>query len=298
MRHAVLGAGGIGGLLAAALARAGDGVVVLLRPSSLASYPGRIEVDSVVLGSFAVDVPAADRLEHEVDVVWVATKAAGLQPAISCAPPAVVSRALVIPLLNGADHIALLRQKYAHVCAGTISVEAERTAPGRVRQLSPFLRVELAPPASTDWSAAQAQTATEQAAAALRSSGITAAVRDDEASVIWDKLAFLAPIALATTALDQALGAARTNPHFLGCQDEVLAIAHLEGATTDGKAVRARAQAAPADMRSSMQKDVAAGRPPELDAIAGAILRRAQQYHVPVPHTRALTELIQDRISS
>lgn len=52
MRHAILGAGGIGGLLAAALARAGGDVILLLRPNSLARYDGRLVVESVVLGDF------------------------------------------------------------------------------------------------------------------------------------------------------------------------------------------------------------------------------------------------------
>ena len=54
--------------------------------------------------------------------------------------------------------------------------------------------------------------------------------------------------------------------------------------------------AAPDPMRSSMQKDVEQGRTPELDAIAGAILRRATRYEHPVPATRALTVLIQNRL--
>jgi 2-dehydropantoate 2-reductase len=44
--------------------------------------------------------------------------------------------------------------------------------------------------------------------------------------------------------------------------------------------------------RSSMQKDVAAGKPPELDGIAGPILRRAEEHGIDVPVTRELAGLI------
>ena len=106
--------GGIGGLLAAALARAGATCVVLLRPETLAGYPGRITVESAVLGDFEVDVPAAPALEREIDVLWIATKATQLDDALALAPAERVDGATVIPLLNGVDHVALLRERYSH----------------------------------------------------------------------------------------------------------------------------------------------------------------------------------------
>src|SRR4249920_1536081 len=101
MRHAILGVGGIGGLLGAALARAGDDVVLLMRPQSLAGYPGHLAVESAVLGDFEVPVPAAAGLDRGIDTLWVATKAPDLEAALPLAPPATVARAVVIPLLNG-----------------------------------------------------------------------------------------------------------------------------------------------------------------------------------------------------
>jgi 2-dehydropantoate 2-reductase len=71
MRHAIVGAGGVGGLLAAALGRSGVDVVALMRDQTLSSYPGRFIVESRVLGSFTVEVPAVAQLDREVDVVWV-----------------------------------------------------------------------------------------------------------------------------------------------------------------------------------------------------------------------------------
>src|SRR5258708_3294065 len=71
MRHAVLGAGGVGGLLAAALVRSGTEVVLLMRPETLLRYPGRVTVRSKVLGDFSEEIPAAAALDRPVDVVWI-----------------------------------------------------------------------------------------------------------------------------------------------------------------------------------------------------------------------------------
>jgi 2-dehydropantoate 2-reductase len=144
MRHAILGSGGVGGLLGAALARAGAGVVLLMRPETVARYGGRLAVESAVLGDFEVEVPAAWGLDHDIDALWVTTKAMQLEPALGLAMPERVGGAVVIPLLNGIDHLALLRARYPNMVAGAIRVESERLAPARIRQSSPFLRVELA----------------------------------------------------------------------------------------------------------------------------------------------------------
>lgn len=108
----------------------------------------------------------------------------------------------------------------------------------------------------------------------------------------WDKLAFLAPLALATTALDAPFGAVREDARYRGSQDEALAVARAEGARIDVEALRRLQAAAPDEMQSSMQKDVAAGRQPELDAIAGPILRGGQRHGIPVPNTDALAGLV------
>lgn len=278
MRHAFVGAGGIGGLLGAALAQKGADVVLLLRPETLAGYGGRLAVESAVLGDFEVGVPAASDLDREVDVLWVTTKAMHLEPALALAPAEVVGDAFVIPLLNGVDHVQMLRGRYQNVVPGAIRVESERIDTGRIRQSSPFLRVELA--------------GAEAAAAELSGAGIECRVRDDELSMLWEKFAFLAPLALATTALDGPLGSVRDDERYRACQDEVLAVARAEGARIDETALRKLVSAAPDEMRSSMQKDVAAGREPELDAIAGPILRAGRRHGIPVPGTADLAALV------
>src|SRR5690349_1315151 len=130
MRHAVLGAGGVGGLVGAALARDGADVVLLLRPETLARHPGRLHVESVALGDFDVDVATAPTLDREVDVLWVTVKAPSLEAALELAPADRVGEAVVLPLLNGVDHVAVLRARYARVLAGAFRGETERVEPG------------------------------------------------------------------------------------------------------------------------------------------------------------------------
>jgi 2-dehydropantoate 2-reductase len=281
MRHAVLGAGGVGGLLAAALARNGSDVVVLMRLETIARYDGCFAVESAALGDFAVGVRAAPALDAPVDVLWVATKATQLEPALELAPRASVGDALVIPLLNGIDHVARLREIYPNVIAATIRVESERVGPGRIRQPSPFASIDLA--------------GAEAVASTLRAAGFDCTTTDDETTLLWTKLAFLAPLALATGAVDGPLGSVRDDPRFLGCRSEVLAVARAEGATIDEAGLISVTSGVPDSMRTSLQKDVAAGREPELDAIAGPVIRGGGRHGIPVPSTRELARLVGER---
>ena len=96
---------------------------------------------------------------------------------------------------------------------------------------------------------------------------------------MWSKLVFLAPFALTTTASDKTTGEILADPTWgklgLACLREACAVAVAEGAKVDADAVIAGVMKMPGNMRSSMQKDVEQHKTPELEAIAGPILRGA-----------------------
>src|SRR5713226_4699867 len=77
---------------------------------------------------------------------------------------------------------------------------------------------------------------------------------------------------------------------------EACAVAAGDGATLDREKILATLESLPATMRSSMQKDVSAGRMPELDAIGGPIIRAGRRYGLNSPTTRELVATIQDRL--
>jgi 2-dehydropantoate 2-reductase len=289
-RVAVLGPGGIGGLLAALLARRGDQVTCLAPPATAAHLAAHgLELRSPVLGDARVVVEAASRLDHPVDYLLVTVKAPQLEAAVEAVPAEVLGDGLVVPFLNGVDHVAWLRERYpaGQVVAGTIRIESNRAGPGLIEHASPFAVVELA----AGRTAGQAvRNRVEELGARLAETGLDVTVRDDEAAVLWSKLAVLAPIALVTTWTAAPFGEARA-----GHRDEAVAVAHeiVAAATADGveldeAAIVGMLDKIPDGMRSSMQKDAAAGRPIELDAIGGTILRAASRAGTDAPVTARL----------
>jgi 2-dehydropantoate 2-reductase len=285
MHHGILGVGGVGGFLGGALARAARAVVLLMRAETLAAYRGRLRVESVLLGDFEVDVPATAALDRELDVLWVTPKATQLAAALELVPADRLGNSVVVPLLNGLDHVEVLRKRFGErVLAASIAIESERVHVGRFRQKSAFAEVALAPGARA-----------AQICAELTDAGLGCRVGASEAQVLWQKLAVLAPIALTTTALEAPLSAVVADPAWRsrleGCVREVAAVAAAEGVAFDADAAMSRYEQI-GDLRSSMQKDREAGRPLELDAIGGAVLRAARRHGVDAPATQELVDRI------
>jgi 2-dehydropantoate 2-reductase len=130
LRIAVLGPGGVGGFVAGALSHAGSDVTLIARARTAAAIAaGGLHVTSPLVGEFDALVPIVHRMASPVDCLIVATKAVRLDDALdrvaSDAP------ALVVPLLNGVEHLATLRARFGseRVVAAVIRIESDRPAP-------------------------------------------------------------------------------------------------------------------------------------------------------------------------
>lgn len=289
MRIAILGPGGVGGFLAGALERAGTPVTLVAREETadLLRQEG-LRIHSVALDAGWEARPQVVSVLHDpVDLLIVATKAVGLEAALDriAAPPA-----LVLPLLNGLDHMAVLRERFGpeHVVAAAIRIQSDRTRPGMIVQDSAVARIDIASIGQPD--------ATE-AAAVLRAAGLDVRVDGGEEDVLWAKLARLNAIAATTAAFDRTLGEIREDPDQLAdleaCVRETVAVAVAEGAAgVDADRALAELAALRADQGSSLARDVAAGREPELDAICGAVLRAGARHGVPCPTVTRLAAQI------
>jgi 2-dehydropantoate 2-reductase len=287
MKHTILGAGAIGGLLGTALASLGNQVSMIVQRDKLGHYPETLTLDrpaDTLRG--AANIIA--ELTGPTDVLWIATKTYQLDDALQSivnVPPAIV------PLLNGVDHVAVLRSRYGDdgVIPATIAVEAERLADGHFAQRSP-VRLNIA---------ATGETLLGDTAQELRDLGFLCSFIANEASLLWGKLCFLGPFALVTTASSRNLGEiladAEWKQTLAYAFAEARAVAESFGARIDPARIQAILDSSPRSMRSSMAKDIDAGRRLELDGIAGPILRGATRWGIDVPTTQRLAAMIEER---
>jgi 2-dehydropantoate 2-reductase len=289
MRHAILGAGGVGGLIGACLAHSGASVTMVVRRETLEQYPKQLRLESA-FGNFWTDVAVAAEVPA-VDVLWITVKATQLESALTAlkSPDAVRG---IVPLLNGIDHISLLRARYGagRVIPATIAVETERVSPGHIVHRSHFARLNVLSSGRGLLGGTIDQ---------LQEIGFACRFIDDEPTLMWSKLVFLAPFALSTTAANKTTGEVIADPAWKSqleaCVREACAVAVAEGAKVDPEAILAGMMAVPGSMRSSMQKDVDQHKTPELDAIAGPILRGAQGHGIDVSATKKLVAAVERR---
>ena len=290
---AVLGPGGVGGFLAAALVRAGETVTIVAQePTAEHISRAGIVVDSRRLGRFTVRPLAAPTLSADVDVLVIATKAVGLQDALARIK---ATPELVVPLLNGLDHMEVLRRHFGaeRVAAGTIRIESDRPEPGVILQTSPFLQIDLASerPELIEHLTRLAET--------LEHAELPSTVSSNEAQILWSKLVRLNALALTTSAADRQVGFIRSDPQWRealwGCIEEAATVANADGAEIDPAARLAQLDDDHAELGSSMQRDIAAGREPELDAIAGSVLRAGARHQIDCPTITRLAAAVAKR---
>ena len=272
MNHAILGAGAIGGLVGTALASLGEEVTLIVRPEKLAAYPEMLSLERPS-GTLNAKAGVADKLNKQVDVLWVATKTYQLEAALETVE---VTPAIIVPLLNGVDHVATLRARYGgdRVVPATIAVEAEQPAPGRFVQRNPA-RLNIA---------ASGEPVLGPIVRRLEEIGFICQFLSNELTLLWGKLCFLAPFALVTSASGKNLGEISADPAWKtklhSGVAEACAVAKASGAEVDAAKIEGFFDTLPATMRSSMAKDLAAGRQLELDGIAGPILRGGGQHGI------------------
>jgi 2-dehydropantoate 2-reductase len=290
MRHGVLGPGGVGGLIGAVLARSGEAVTLIVRPEAKELHPRQLSLESR-FGNFSVPIAVTAMVDQPLDVLWITVKATQLDTALDSVPAGQHIDAIV-PLLNGIDHLKILRNRFGHdvVIPATIAVEAERTAPGKIVQRSPFVRLNLSTSGRE-----RLETPVQQ----FSRFGFESKFVDDEESLMWGKLVFLAPFALSTSAANVPIGEIVSDPARLALLTtavrEACAVATVSGANVNGDAVIANIKSLPPTMRSSMQNDLNNGRIAELDAIAGPILRGAETCGLDASAIRALVAAIKTK---
>jgi 2-dehydropantoate 2-reductase len=252
-----------------------------------------LHVRSVIFGDFYARPRAASRLSEEADALIVATKATSLESALERID---VEPGVVLPQLNGLDHVALLRERFPResVLAGSIRIESDRPEPGEIVHSSPFLRVDMA------GEGPRAARGLEELRLAFEGAEIPARVLDSEAQVMWSKLVRLNALACTTSAYDKLLGEILATPalraDLVSAIEEACEVGKAEGAVDlDAQVALGELERAHATLGSSMQRDIAAGRTPELDAIPGSVLRAAARHGIECPTIERLVGMIAAR---
>ncbi|RXK54558.1 2-dehydropantoate 2-reductase [Oleiharenicola lentus] len=272
---ALIGPGAVGGVISATLTARGGHVLTLCARRAV----GELDVD--LLGRpvrFAPAVFTDPAQGRPADWVLVCTKAYDCAGAATWFPGLVGPQTRVAILQNGVEH----RERFAawlpaeQILPVMVDIPAERPAPGRIAQRGAGKMIVPAGVAGAEF------------VGLFAGSHLDVATTPDFTSAVWRKLCLNAPGAINALLLKPA-GVFRDNAVgelAKAMARECLLVGRAEGAVLEDdlpEKILANCRAAPPDSMNSLHADRAAGRPMEVDARNGAVVRFGRKHGIATP---------------
>ena len=288
----VVGAGATGGYFGARLAQAGRDVTFLVRPhrtGQLRERGLRIVGPGAAADARQVVRPnlvVAGELTEPADVVLLSVKATALDQAIADFGPAVGPRTMVVPFLNGMAHLAVLNKRFGEsaVLGGVIVIATQLNDEGDIVQLSPPASLVIGTQDGTR--STRLQAVYDQLAGA----GFDASISDEIIARMWQKWVFVAPIGALTCLMRGTVGEIVAVP---GGPDlgpamlaEASAVAAAAGYPVPADAIEGTTRMITqpgSPVNSSLSRDLAEGRPAEVEQVLADLARRGADHGVKTP---------------
>ena len=301
MKIGIVGAGGVGGYLAARLAKSGEEVYLVARGEHLEAIEKEglrlvVRDEEIVVHPAAVSDDPADFGER-MDAVLFCVKGYDLQDAAKKAAPMIGPDTLLVPFGNGVGNAQTLRSIYPQnpVANGAIYIVSHIQRPGVVKVAGRGALAVI----GTDGPVPQRLQALGDA---LKKAGIKTIVSDRITTEVWKKFLLIAAMATLTSCHDAPMGeiVEKHKEELRKVLDEILAVGRAEGARLDdGDKAKVLEQVAkvPYDSPTSMWLDFKAGRKTELEQITGYVVKKAREHGIEVPTIAACYEVLKSRQS-
>ncbi|MGP8000376.1 MAG: ketopantoate reductase family protein [Streptosporangiaceae bacterium] len=289
----VVGAGATGGYFGARLAQAGRDVTFLARPRRAGQLRERglriVEPGGGADAGQALrpHLVMAGELTEPADVVLLAVKATALDQAIADFAPAVGPRTVVVPFLNGMAHLAVLSKRFGEsaVLGGVIIIAAQLNDEGDI-SVQPSTSASLTIGTQDGTRTPRLQTAHDQ----LSGARFDTSISDEIIARMWQKWVFIATIGALTCLMRGTVGDIVAVPGGRDLGPAILAEATAVSAAAGypmpagviASTTRTITQArSPVD--SSMSRDVAEGRPAEVEQVLADLARRGADHGIRTP---------------
>ena len=254
-------------------------------------------------GDFTVAVGATDEPASigAVDLALLTTKTYHNPVAVPAMAPLVGADTAVLCLQNGIDSWHPLRAAYpaAVILPGAAYIEANRPEAGVAQQAGPVVRIVTGGVDGGSGSGvsgndpapdADGQSRAADICAAFRRAGVPAEASDDIAVALWTKFLFIATMAGITSLAREFIRELLPRPEWrkviVGCMAEIEMAGRGNGVDLAADIVASTLgyiEAGQRAMRASMHADLTAGRPLELEALNGAVVRAGERAGAPTP---------------
>ena len=298
MRIVIFGTGGVGGYFGARLAQAGEDVTFIARGEHLAAIKANgLKIDSSS-GDFVVyPAKATDDVREvgETDLVILGVKAWQVPEAARAIKPLVGPKTIVVPMQNGVDAVPQLVAELGseNVIGGLCRIVSFVVAPGHIRHtgFTPSIII-----GELDNQRSDRIVRIEQV---FKHAGLDTTIAADIQVALWTKFLFIASFSGVGAVANAPARVLRSDPNWRGqmlsAMQEIYALAHARGVKMPPDSVdkvMAAVDGLPEDTTSSMQRDIAARKPSELDSQNGAVVRMAREAGVAAPTHTLIYEIL------
>jgi 2-dehydropantoate 2-reductase len=299
MRIAIFGSGGVGGYFGGRLAQAGFDVTFIARGEHFsAMHEGGLRVDSIA-GDFILDkvhVTDDPKTVGQVDFVICAVKAWQVISAAKSMKPMIGDDTLVIPLQNGIEATAQLAKVLGAeaVLGGLCALIAFQTLPGHIKHIgaNPLIRFNRID--------SQADVRVNHLSEAFNHcQGVKSSIPSDVNAAMWLKFLLVSPWsgmgAVSQAPIGVLLKLPETRQLLLDSMQEVYQLAMAQDIKLADDCLQktiAVLESLPINSTTSMQQDMAKGKPSELDEQSGAIVRMGKAFDINTPVSRFILDCL------
>jgi 2-dehydropantoate 2-reductase len=289
MRIAIFGTGGAGGYFGAQLARAGEDVIFIARDRHLQAIRTqglRVETSKgeiVIQPAQAADDPVQVGM---VDSVIVGVKTWQIIDAARAMKPMIGPNTFVVPLQNGVEAPSQLAGVLGvdHVLGGLCGTMSWIVGPGHIRSIGEAHFIKFGELDKRPSKRA------EQLRQAFERAGVKVEIPSDIHVSLWEKFLFVVSFGGVGAVTRAPIGVIRSLPEtrrlLEECLHEIFAVARaLQVALSDESIKKSMAfldSLAPGGT-TSLQRDIAEGKPSELEAWNGAVVRLGREVGVATP---------------
>ncbi len=304
MRIVVFGTGGVGGYFGGRLAQAGEEVTFIARGEHLRAIKANgLKVDSPI-GDFVIyPAKATDNVSEvgETDLVILGVKAWQVPEAARAIKLLVGPATTVVPMQNGVDAVPQLVAELGSesVIGGLCRIVSFVVEPGHIRHagFTPTIIIGEIDNKRT--------ARIDKIEEVFKHAGLDTTIATDIQVALWTKFLFIASFSGVGALVNAPVGVLRSDPtwraQMLSAMEEIYTLARARGVELPSDSVEkvmAAIDGLPDDVTSSMQRDIAAGKPAELESQNGAVVRMAHESGINVPTHTLIYQTLKDSFTS
>ena len=293
MHVVVMGAGAVGGYFGGVLANQGEQVTFIARGNHLKKIKEKgLSIDSH-WGNFNVNVMATDDPSNTppADLIFYSPKLYSNFETLPLISPVVTEKTSILTIQNGISSGEIISERFGKekVLQGATYIESSVAAPGHISQTGPVAKIEFGEEDGSITNRVQ------ELSEFLKRPGIQIEVSNNIKKTLWTKLIFVGSIGTIMAATRSKLSEVFSSPFGYNTikttMQEILLVGQSQGVEFDADLIKNFMDSAEKDaehFQASIQYDLYAGKPLELDDLLGSVVKIAYKEGIPVPSSMAL----------